>query len=106
MKLCCRRWRPHGEPGEKKIKFKKSGGEVLNSITFQVTDVGEPLAAVSKVLDKGNTVVFSRGKAGSYIRSDKTGEKTVIKEEKGTFVIEVDYYQPSGAGEADFVRQG
>ena len=92
--------------GEKKIRIKKSGGEVLNSITFQVTDVGKPLAAVSKILDKGNTVVFSRGNAGSYIRNDKTGEKTVIKEEQGTFVIEVDYFQPSGAGEADFVRQG
>ena len=38
--------------GEKKIRFKKSEGEVLNSITFQVTDVGKPLAAVSKILDK------------------------------------------------------
>ena len=57
-----------------------------------------------RLLDKGNTVVFSRGNAGSYIGNDKTGEKTVIKEEKGTFVIEVDYCQPSG--EADFVRQG
>ena len=28
--------------GEKKIRFKKSGGKVLNSITFQVTDVGKP----------------------------------------------------------------
>ena len=68
--------------------------------------MAKPLAAVSKILDKGNTVVFSRGNAGSYIRNDKTGEKTVIKEEKGTFLIEVDYYQSSGAGETDFVRQG
>ena len=68
--------------GEKKIWFKKSGCEVLNSTTFHVTDVGKPMAAASKILDKGNTVVFSRGNAGSYIRNDKTGEKTVIKEEK------------------------
>ena len=35
---------------------------------------------MSKILDKGNTVVFSRGNAGSYIHNDKTGEKTAIEE--------------------------
>ena len=71
---------------------------MLKSITLQVTDVGKPLAALSKILDKGNILVFRRWKAGSYIRNDKTQEKTVIKEEKETVVI--------GSGEADFVRQG
>ena len=52
---------------EKRVRFKRSGREVLNSITFQVTDVAKPLAAVSKILDKGNTVVFSRESAGSCI---------------------------------------
>ena len=31
---------------------------------------------------------------GSCLRNDKTGERTAIKEEKETFVIEVDCYQP------------
>ena len=92
--------------GEKRVRFKKSGGDTLSSITFQITDVGKPLAAVSRILDKGNTVVFSRGSAGSYIRNNKTGEKTMLKEEKGTFVLEVGYYQPEGARGADFARQG
>jgi hypothetical protein len=92
--------------GEKKVRFKKSGSDSLNSITFQVTDVGKPLAAVSRILDKGNTVVFSRSSAGSYIRNDKTGERTTIKEEKGTFVLEVDYYQPCGIADMGFARQG
>ena len=78
----------------------------MNTITWRVTDVGKPLEAVSRILDKGNTVVFSRGSAGSYIRNDKTGEKTVLKEEKGTCVLEVDYYQPDGHDAADFARQG
>ena len=56
---------------EKKIRFKKSGGEVLNSITFQVTDVGKPLAAVSKILDKGNTVVLSTGRDRTSASGDR-----------------------------------
>lgn len=92
--------------GEKKVRFKKPGSDTMNSITFQVTDVGKPLASVSRILDKGNTVVFSRGGSGSYIRNDKTGEKTPIKEEKGTFVIEVDYYQPEDFKAKGFARQG
>jgi hypothetical protein len=92
--------------GEKKVRFKKGGADTMNNIMFQVTDVGKPLAAVSKILDKGNSVVFSRGAGGSFIRNDKTGEKTEIKEEKGTFVLEVDYYQPGSSEETDFTRQG
>ena len=92
--------------GEKTVRFKKSGGDSLNSITFQVMEVGMPLAAVSRILDKGNTVVFSRGSFGSYFRNDKTGEKTPLKEEKGTFVLEVDYYQPEASATAGFARQG
>jgi hypothetical protein len=92
--------------GEKKVRFKKGGADMMNNIVFQVTDVGKPLAAVSKILDKGNTVVFSRVPGGSYIRNDKTGEKTEIKEERGTFVLEVDYYQPDNGAESVFTRQG
>ena len=50
---------------EKKVKFKRAGSKAVNSITFQVTDVSKPLASVSRNLDKGNTVIFSR--SGSYI---------------------------------------
>ena len=55
---------------------------------------------------RGNTVVFSRSSAGSYIRNDKIGDRTAIQEEKGAVVIEVDYFQPGDAGESDLVRQG
>jgi hypothetical protein len=60
--------------GEKRARFKKACGGGMNSITFQVTDVGKPLAAVSKMLGQGNTVVFTR-KDGqkSYVINDATG---------------------------------
>ena len=53
-------WR---KKAEKRVRFKRSRSEVMNSITFQA----KPLAAVSTILDKRNAVVFSRESAGSYI---------------------------------------
>ena len=60
--------------GEKKVKFKRMGSDEANGITFQITEVSKPLASVSRILDKGNRVVFDRGPDGSYIQNKKTGE--------------------------------
>ena len=91
--------------GEKKVRFRREGSAAVNSITFQVTDVGKPLASVSRILDKGNTVVFTRNSGGSYIINEKTREKIPIKEEKGTFVLDVEFLEPA-PNERDFPRQG
>ena len=80
------------------MKFKRAGSNAVNFITFQVTDVSKPLASVSRILDKGNAVIFSR--SGSYILNEVSGEKIPIVEEKGTFGINVEFL------ELDFVRQG
>ena len=53
---------------------------------FQVTDVSKPLASVSRILDKVNSVVFSRKQGGSYIVNN-SGQKIQLTEEKGTFVM-------------------
>ena len=74
--------------GEKKIRFKKEGLGGINDMLFQVTDVGKPLASVSRILDKENTVVFSRKQGGSYIVNKCTGQKIPLTEE-GTFVMDV-----------------
>lgn len=96
--------------GEKRARFRRSGEAGINGITFQVTDVAKPLAAVSRILDKGNRVVFNRGAEGSYIENVSTGEWMPLKEEKGTFVLEVDFLQPEEAMEeqaaAGFARRG
>ena len=91
--------------GEKKVRFRRDGAPGVNSITFQVTGVGKPLASVSRILDKGNTVVFSRNDQGSYIFNEKTQHRIPIKEEKGTFVIDVEFLEPAPS-EPDFPRQG
>ena len=72
---------------------------------FQVTDVGKPLASVTRILDKGNTVVFSRKPGGSYIMNNHSGQKIQLTEEKGTFVMDVEYLEPDLDSEG-FARQG
>ena len=68
--------------GEKRVRFKKEGLNGINSMVFQVTDVGKPLASVSRILDKGNSVVFSRGPKGSYVVNDQTGRRIPLVEEE------------------------
>ena len=91
--------------GEKKIRFRKECLGGINDMLFQVTDVGKPLASVSRILDKGNTVVFSRKQGGSYIVNNCTGQKIPLTEEKGTFVLDVEYLEPDESAEG-FTRQG
>ena len=91
--------------GEKKVRFRKEGLSGVSNMLFQVTDVGKPLASVARILDKGNSVVFSRKPSGSYIVNDQSGRKIPLVEEKGTFVMEVEYLEP-GAKEGGFAGQG
>ena len=91
--------------GEKRVRFRKEGLEGINNMLFQVTDVGKPLASVTRILDKGNTVVFSRAVGGSYIVNNASGRKIPLVEEKGTFVMEVEYLEPEKDAQG-FTRQG
>ena len=70
-----------------------------------MTDVGKPLASLTRILDKGNTVVFSRKLGGSYIVNNHSGQKIQLTEEKGTFVMDVEYLEPYLDSEG-FSRQG
>ena len=99
--------------GEKKVRFKTIGkdGEKssLASIQFQMTDVNKPLAAVSRILDQGNSVLFTRRDKGSCIINDTSGERVYMQEEKGVFVLDVEFFEPDmneRTGELGFPRQG
>ena len=59
-------------------------------MTFQVTDVHTPLASVSKIIAKGNRVVFERGNC--YIEHLKTNNKTQLMEENGLFNMEAWFF--------------
>ena len=73
--------------GKTKKKFKKDGKE--KAMNFAVTDCKKPLASVSKIVDKGNRVVFDEEE--SFIENKKTGEKIMLERERGTYVMVVEF---------------
>ena len=73
--------------GGTKVKFKNEGK--VKAMNFSVTDCKKPLAAVSKIVDKGNRVVFDAD--GSFIENKVTGEKIALERERGTYVMLVEF---------------
>ena len=63
---------------------------------FWVTDTRKPLASVSKIVKKGNRVVF--GSDWSYIENVLTGKRIELTEENGTHHLDVDFLTPVFAG--------
>lgn len=91
--------------GEKNIRFSTKDG-TRSGIVFQITHTRKPLASVSKIVKKGNSVTFSP--EGSHILNLRTGRKIDIEEANGTYYIDVEYMTGSrtGAGSREgFTRQ-
>ena len=57
------------------------------SFRFNVANVQRPLAAASKVVEKGNRVVMEPG--GGYIQNISTGEKIKLRIDRGVHVFDV-----------------
>jgi len=88
--------------GGTKVEFVKDGKR--KSMNFQVTDCKKPLASVSKIVDKGNRVVFDSD--GSYIENKETGEIMKLERERGTYVMVVEYETSEEVAKASgFTRQ-
>ena len=75
--------------GEKVVNFVTEKRDVCE-MSFVVTDVTKPLAAVSAIVAAGNDVVFKPGEMGSYIQNKATGEKIDLTCESGTYTMEVE----------------
>ena len=73
--------------GQKRVSFRTKEG-TTSSIVFQATGVRKPLASVSRIVERGNRVVFDP--SGSYIENAQTGARHTIEKESGTFVMNVD----------------
>ena len=84
------------------MRFRTKEGK-NSGMVFQVTHARKPLASVSKIVQRGNTVVFSP--QGSYIKNLETGQKINIEEANGTYHIDVDYILDAGEASAGFTRQ-
>ena len=59
----------------------------LRWCTVQIAQVKKTLASVSKNNDYGFEVRYSNSK-GSYMEHEKTGEKTMLRRERGVFVLD------------------
>ncbi len=88
--------------GQKEVKLIVNGK--VASMVFQATDVRKPLASVSRIVEKGNTVVFDSDR--SYILHKASGTKTPINLENGAYVINVEYLIPSKKDSGDTALRG
>ena len=55
--------------GVKKVRFRKEGFIGVSDMLLQVSDVSKPLVSVTRILDKGNTAIFSKSQE---VRSSST----------------------------------
>ena len=95
--------------GRKVAKFVNIGPDADDcekAMGFQVTDVRKPLAAVSRIVDKGNRVVFGPKPEDNYIMNIQTGKKMFMKREKGVYILDVGFLLPKDEEvPAGFTRQ-
>ena len=83
--------------GEKNVNFRTKDGRNSN-ITFQVTSARKPLVSVSRIVQKGNKVIFAPG--NSYIENMASGKRIELEEINGTYHIDVEYL--AADNESDF----
>jgi hypothetical protein len=60
------------------------------SLTFQVSDVKKPLAAVRRIAEKGNTVQFGPKAEDNFIMNVSTGRKIMMIKKGGSYVVPAD----------------
>ena len=75
--------------GKKKVIFAKDGKK--RSMGFHVTEVKKPLAAVSRIAEKGNIVQFGPKPEDCFIMNVESKEKMFMRLERGTYVLDVEF---------------
>ena len=86
VKLAAANGSPIHVEGEATLNFSKGGKRC--AMKFLDADVKRPLAAVSAIVDEGNTVVFSA--RGAYIENDTTKERMPMIRKNGVFMLELE----------------
>ena len=77
--------------GEKEVTFMDScSGEMLG-MTFQVTEVRKPLAAVWRLAEKGNLIQFGPSEAQCFVYNVATGKKIQLYKKGGSYVMKVQF---------------
>ena len=74
--------------GEKRPCFETNGIDAW--MTFQATTkVQKPLAAATRITEKGNRIVLDDADSESYIQNKKTGKKIPLNIENGVYMMEM-----------------
>ncbi len=74
------------EATAEKMMIGEVSGKLKGEMVFQVCDVMRALAAVARIVEKGNKVVFDEE---SYIQNKATGKKIPMRKKGRAFVIDV-----------------
>jgi hypothetical protein len=91
-----------GHYGERVASFRTMGESAVMSLTFQVSDVQKPLAAVRRISEKGNKVVFGPKAEDNYIENVATGKRVQMVKKGGSYVVPAQLIMKEVAG---FTRQ-
>ena len=77
-----------GHYGERTAKFKVEGeNSAIMSLNFQVSDVQKPLAAVRRIVEKGNIVQFGPRDEDNFVVNAVGGVKVMMVKKGGSCVI-------------------
>ena len=89
--------------GEKHFQVMTAEGNPA-AATFQVAEVTRPLCSVTRICDRGNTVVFTA--EGGYIQNTASGVKSNFSRRNNVYVMEMYVEEPptSSTAAADFAR--
>ena len=92
---------------EKFIGAVSKEGQMMQ-MNFQVVGVKKALAAVSKICKAGNVVQFGEEPEECYIMNKKTKKKVMLKQKRGSYVMEVELVQKKVGekGEIKFEKVG
>jgi hypothetical protein len=87
-----------GHYGERVASFRTMGESAVMSLTFQVSDVQKPLAAVRRISEKGNKVVFGPRVEDNYIENVATGRRIQMIKKGGSYVVPAELIMKEAAG--------
>ena len=79
--------------GQRDVSFEvgdEDNAKVI-SMGFQVSDVRKPLAAVHRIVEKGNKVCFGPNVEDNFIENVKTKEKVRMRKKGRSYVLDVDF---------------
>ena len=61
------------------------------ALTFQVAEVRNPLMAVKRITEQGNSVSFGPDPTDNYVCNKRTGERFPLVERKGSYLMTVEF---------------